>query len=408
MVGLLADFPTKLMPTLSAYAFLWSLQIFEQALLNGPGFALKGQPLLALFYLVHFALAVRAARSGSTKAVWDAHVSSIILYLWKLPYMWDEDHWAVRTDAVVLFAIFASDAQAAILAEASAVVPYIMALFYSGSAFWKLNLQFFEPRGSCGTIYFVTLLGLAAPEAFLKGTEVGQGLLWLAANAAPALTIVVEMGIAVLLLAPPRSTMRRCGVFLAMLLHLLIAITPEPFNVSEYSIVCIVRMYFLLPDATTQALADWSGAAFSTKLAILGVALASGALNLNPLGVIGTPIYVWLFMLFCRALYLDATMPPLTTTAPPPAPTKRYLKWHVLESAAFCYLLLALGLADQGPSKPFANIKASHGQSNHFFAPLNLLPRLLAEYPPSFTLGGGTYRVDDCNATIINEVFPGV
>ena len=113
-----------------------------------------------------------------------------------------------------------------------------------------------------------------------------------------------------------------------MLLHLLIAITPEPFNVSEYSIVCIVRMYFLLPDATTQALADWSGAAFSTKLAILGVALASGALNLNPLGVIGTPIYVWLFMLFCRALYLDATMPPLTTTAPPPAPTKRYLKWH--------------------------------------------------------------------------------
>ena len=32
-------------------------------------------------------------------------------------------------------------------------------------------------------------------------------------------------------------------------------------------------------------------------------------------------------------------------------------------------LLLALGLADQGPSKPFANIRSSHGANNHFFLP---------------------------------------
>lgn len=276
---------------LHAYAILWSMQIFEQSLLNGPGYVLKNQPLLGLLYGFHLFGAIKAARSGATQDIRRAHATSILLYLWRFPYMWDEDHWAVRIDVIVLLAILGIEAtttkekaQATVVSITSEIAPYIMALFYAGSAFWKLNVQFFDPAGSCATIYFVTLLGLFAPESFLTGTEAGQTLLWLAANAAPTMTILVEMGIAVLLLAPPKSTLRRGGVFLSMLLHLLISIAPEPFNVSEYSIVCLVRMTMLLPDATCQALADWSAAPFATKLGAIGLSLASGAINLNPLG----------------------------------------------------------------------------------------------------------------------------
>lgn len=404
------------MDPLTAYARIWLLQQLEQAILNGPGYALKGQPLLAIAYLINLILAIRAARTGSLHRILVAHAMVVVLYLWRLPYMWDEDHWAVRTDLVVLVAALAvsrtakagAELRAAVLAEACAIVPLIMALFYSGSAMWKANEHFFDPRGSCGTMYLTTDLRLLVGESVLLGTRAGQALLAFVAASAPALTLVVELSIAACLLAPPQTTLRRCGVFLAMLLHLMISLTPAPLNVTEYSIVCLVRLFFLVPHATAAALQDAYEMRASAKLACAAVAAASGALNLNPLGVVGTPIYVALFMLFARALYLDASTVPASSRSAAPLPAgTTYKKWHVAESIAFCYGLLALGLADQGPSKPFANIRSSHGANNHYFLPLGVLPRRLKDHPPSLGLGGGVYRVDDCNATVVNEVFPG-
>ena len=49
---------------LAAYAFVWAFQQVEQTLLSGLGYAAKGQPMLALAYVVNAFLAVRAARTG--------------------------------------------------------------------------------------------------------------------------------------------------------------------------------------------------------------------------------------------------------------------------------------------------------------------------------------------------------
>ena len=43
---------------LAAYARLWAAQQFEQVLLSAPGYVQKGQPLLAVMYLIHIILAI--------------------------------------------------------------------------------------------------------------------------------------------------------------------------------------------------------------------------------------------------------------------------------------------------------------------------------------------------------------
>ena len=404
---------------LATYAKIYAVQQFEQAVLCGLGSAAKGQPLLALAYFVNLVLEMRAARTGDLEHLCKAKVMIIVLYVWRLPFMWDEDHWAVRADVAFLTAAVltlrktpSAETRPAVVAHASALIQPVTVLFYTSSFFWKLNPHFLDTRGGCASIYMVTLLGSMLPEGFLLEAPSGQALLWLAAQAGPFLTIVGEAAIAVLLLFPPQYRFfRRVGVGLALLLHLAIAFTPEPFNVTEYSIVCVVRLFFFIPDAAHAALVLLEQASVASKLGLAAVALGTGAINPNPLGVIGGPLYTALTILYGLALVLDAR----TADAPPAAPplpdrarlvaAKRLIG---LESFAFCFLLLALGLADHGPSKPFANIRSSHGASNHLFAPLNLLPNALKAYSSAeYTLGGGVYRVDDSDAGLLNERFPG-
>ena len=282
------------------------------------------------------------------------------------------------------------------------------------ASWWKLNHSFFDaPRSSCASLFFVTLLGCVAPESFLVESRAGQAFLRLSSAAAPTVTVVVEIAIAALLVAPRRSSRRRAGVALAILLHLMIAYTPPPFNVANYSVVCIVRFFFLLPDATAAAAAELSALRFSTTLTVAAVVLASGCVYLNPLGIVMAPVYVALAIFFLRALHLEAFSSP-PPPPPPPVPSRR-IWWRRVcialhaESIVFCFILFVLGLADNGPSKPFANIRTSHGRSNHFFVPTGLIPRLLDSQPPSAWggLGGGVYRVEDSNARVVNEIYPG-
>jgi hypothetical protein len=127
------------------------MQQLPQALLYGGGAAAKGDLFLMCLYLVLAVLALRATHTGSLDRIVVAHAWQCAMHVWKLPFMWDEEYWAVRTDAAFLIAAIGvhietrtkayvglrtvSGVRAAVVARACEIVPMIMATFYASSGY---------------------------------------------------------------------------------------------------------------------------------------------------------------------------------------------------------------------------------------------------------------------------------
>eukprot|EP00747_Dinoflagellata_sp_TGD_P094756 gnl/TRDRNA2_/TRDRNA2_166232_c1_seq1.p1 gnl/TRDRNA2_/TRDRNA2_166232_c1~~gnl/TRDRNA2_/TRDRNA2_166232_c1_seq1.p1 ORF type:complete len:287 (-),score=24.06 gnl/TRDRNA2_/TRDRNA2_166232_c1_seq1:8-781(-) len=85
------------------------------------------------------------------------------------------------------------------------------------------------------------------------------------------------------------------------------------------------------------------------------------------------------------------------------------LWWAVVLEVLFYELACpALGLTDNGPPKPYANIQM-HGGSNHFFMPTGLLLRAGEGHPSRFggLYAGGVVRVENTSSKHINAFCPG-
>mmetsp|Transcript_152527 Transcript_152527/g.292074 ORF Transcript_152527/g.292074 Transcript_152527/m.292074 type:complete len:235 (+) Transcript_152527:1-705(+) len=136
------------------------------------------------------------------------------------------------------------------------------------------------------------------------------------------------------------------------------------------------------------------------------------------------PAYAILFLLYSRALVLDiqinttsnknGLLKSLITANGNDAEAslmqpRRKLWWAVvLESLFLVYGFIILGLADDGPPKPFANIR-THGGSNHYLMPTGLLQEIGEDHPSWFgrLYAAGVVRVDHTTSEHINSYFPG-
>ena len=184
-----------------------------------------------------------------------------------MPIMWDSYYWCLQLDGGLLVALahLSIGRRALQLADTAALAEWWantarvqLSLFYLASGFWKINSSFFEPATSCAPIFVLTLL---SSLGFVPPPELAA----LIAKSAPTVTILGEFSIGVLLLGgSSKPRLARCGVALALFLHLGIALTPPPNNATPFSLTCAVRLLVTQSSGVAMAL-DELCAAFTSK-----------------------------------------------------------------------------------------------------------------------------------------------
>ena len=253
-----------------------------------------------------------------------AHCAYVARCLWLAPYIFNGEIWATTMDIGFLGVVLtflgvkriasplASVAERDALArELTPVIGNMLVWFYLGAGVWKANWGFLDTQGSCAPIYILQLLDAYLPEALMPPMVVIKFV----SDTAPALVILVEAGIGVLMHVPGR--VRLAGVALGVLLHGLIAITPGPNNAGGFGVMLLVRYYFFLPDAFAQTLTEirdaithghsqrslWGGAALVLATSIPGLLRGADHVFFIDWSI---PIYAVQTLLFSRALVLQS------------------------------------------------------------------------------------------------------
>ncbi|KAK3237090.1 hypothetical protein CYMTET_52816 [Cymbomonas tetramitiformis] len=358
-----------------------------------------------------------------------------------MPFVWESEYWQFQMDLSVLAVLFSFRSGASALSKATdtassgntqqnvafleiaRITKLQLIIFYAAAGFWKINHSFLNPHTSCAPIFHVQLLVAYLPESFYPPEVVH-----LVVHAAPILTLLVEIGIPILLLFPTKTS-KKLGVALALLLHLLIALTPPPNCAGNFSVACAARLFVFIPEAVASSLAEMIAC---LRRAALGEFRALGALGavvlltalMARVGIHehfndwAPPVYAVLCIPFVRGLTSRSPAP-----ASPPAKSSDVSQTHeatrlvqvmcrrtlVDVALLYAFALPVLGLQDLGASTMFANLRA-HAGSNHLLVPTGLLQGL-AETPAAegYTgfLKGGVVRVEGTNSTWLNSIYPG-
>jgi hypothetical protein len=333
----------------------------------------------------------------------------------KIPFIWDSEFWCNQTDLTILLAVLStcgpsmlffrkinsslpSAAERSLIYESAAdTIRLQMIVFYSAAAFWKLNKDFMDPHCSCAPIFPLQLLDLLWPSSLPMPSDV----VWFLGVTAPTLVLLLEGGLMVGLLLRPKV-----GVALALVLHLGIALCPPPNNVSPFSLMCATRLVAFVPLGAARAVRKkWTLAGLAgTGLA---VAVAAHLGNHEFFFDSGLPLFIALFPLMCDAVTIQ---PEISF----PLVEKGRLKYPRLYAygrrallvfaVAYAYLLIPLGLQDQGQPHMYANLRM-HGGSNHYLMPTALLQKAFQHSTSS--LGGGVIRVESTDSKYFNEICPG-
>lgn len=364
------------------------------------------------------AITALAATTAVTKSVrWMSYTILVILAAdaFKIPFIWDTEFWCNQTDWAILLAVVSTCGPKVLLFSkdsstlptesdrsmmydcAADVIRRQMIVFYSAAAFWKLNTDFMNPHCSCAPIFPMQLLDLMWPAS----APMPDSVIWFLGVSSPTLVLLVEGGLALGLLLRPKV-----GVALALLLHLGIAMTPPPNNVSAFSLMCATRLIVFVPLGAAKSMAKkWSQT--SLALTVMAMALAAQLANHEYFFDVGLPLFVGLFPIFCGAVLLQpkVKLHPVVAEQLEHAQLFVYGRRVLLAVAVlYAYLLIPLGLQDQGQPHMYANLRM-HGGSNHFLLPTASLQKLYEH--TSSSLGGGVIRVEKTDSTYFNEICPG-
>lgn len=261
-----------------------------------------------------------------------------------------------------------------------------LALFYVAAGFWKLNTAFFDLRVSCAPILMVTLL-----RAIL-GDNAPPFLLSLAAKASPALTAFGEIGIGALL-----WFRRPEAVLLTAFLHLGICMTPVPNQIATFSLFALTRVaFFARPRAFAKACStfDWKWCAASA-------ALMAWLATYNTMPFFNPPLVMYglAATVAVKASFLSEEETEKESTSR----RRKATSWFLVALAfIYSFCLQPLGLVDMGASSPFSSIRMTGGTNHYLPIPLGLLQRY--EVGP---FAGGYVRVEKCNSTFANLLYPG-
>ena len=355
-----------------------------------------------------------------------AFAARVVAMLSGLPYLCDVQTWCLHTDVAVLASLLvvmttrarrrreeeqeqaeeyaagsvsagaslSADEAARVIAPAAGVIRFQLIVFYAAAAFWKLNEGFLHARFSCAPVFVASLIERFVPAGALP-------LSWrtAAVAAAPALVLLVEWAIAILLLVRVRA-----GVILAAAFHLLIALTPPPNAVPTFGCLMLPRMLLLLdPEPVAGALE----AAAQPGLAALAVALVAA---LTAAAQRSQDVHLPLCGAMVALAFAAAIRQPRGRCRVSVHPSFRKLAAAMrVWAGVYAFVALPLGLADFGTPNMFSSLRV-YGGGNHLLAPTGLLQAFLHDAPPGTVLGdafgGGIIRIVNSNATHLCE-YPG-
>ena len=345
--------------------------------------------------------------------------------LYKIPFCWDSFYWCLQIDSglyilLVYFAVAKSTLHLAdrdtLAAWWATTAKYQLAFFYLAAGFWKINTSFLDPSTSCAPIFVLTLLPVLG---FVPPAELAP----LIAQLSPAMTIVGEMTIGVLLLMPSRKLVR-LGIATALLLHIGIALTPPPNNATPFSLTCIIRLLILAPQGVSTALSEFKPS--SDLSFIVGLPLIVGlqctaivyqrAAAYEEILPLGAMIDWWVFataaggMILLRALMHEAeaednkpngksSAASAISSSGATTPPKALRPAMILLAAFYGFGGPLLGSQDLGSSNMYSNLRM-HAGSNHLLLPTNVLRYA---FPSSYAI----VRVESCTSPYINSIYPG-
>lgn len=215
------------------------------------------------------ALVLVTAVTGSRNGYRVATVGRLCLRMMAVPWIWEAEVWTSVTDLVMLY--HGCDVEAA-----APTIRVSMIACYAAAAFWKINSSFMDHTVSCGSIFFAQLTDLFMPSSVAAGKLTNAIV-----SAAPAMALVVEVAVPVLLLFDPSYT----GLLLALIFHVLVVFTPPPNNAGGFSVSAGRWLFFFsrrngIPEALREmftALSKTGTMLWTLTAALLSLAFRQGS-----------------------------------------------------------------------------------------------------------------------------------
>jgi hypothetical protein len=294
---------TPTLRPLTAYMHLWSLvNLLRISVAFNAGTGLVGSTLdkgaLVLPLLILLAGCFPQRFSGVLPFA--ALLMRALTNLIKGSLMSNSQLWATQMDAAVLIAMtscilraklsklgsailqpLTPEEEFAVVGSCAKTIRWQLSIFYFASGFWKVNTSFMNVSYSCASLFTVQPLEYL-PDAILFASDgfFSTAVPLLArfiALIGPAATLFIESVVPALhLLDPKRYPVSAVlGVASTLAFHLVIGLTPPPSNVSSFGVTTCLRLFFMLPGATAQAVAELKSATSSGL--VLGAAMVAAA-----------------------------------------------------------------------------------------------------------------------------------
>ena len=294
---------TPTLRPLTAYMHLWSLvNLLRISVAFNAGTGLVGSTLDkgALFLPLLILLAGCFPQRFSGVLPFAALLMRALTNLIKGSMMSNSQLWATQMDAAVLIAMtscilrarlsklgsailqpLTPEEEFAVVGSCAKTIRWQLSIFYFASGFWKVNTSFMNVSYSCASLFTVQPLEYL-PDSILFASDgfFSTAVPLLArfiALIGPAATLVIESVVPALhLLDPKRYPVSAVlGVVSTLAFHLVIGLTPPPSNVSSFGVTTCLRLFFMLPSATAQAVAELKSATSSGL--VLGAAMVAAA-----------------------------------------------------------------------------------------------------------------------------------
>ena len=413
--------------------------------------ALQSVPVIAAL----FPRALRDRCGMSTRVVLGATLlANVILVAAHLPAVVDMDWWMMQVDLALLVGlVVCRSSDMSLLDYASDVSRIQLAWFYFAAGFLKLTKYHSDWRLSCSSIFLPQIAIAWSPSQWLLPDAILLAIM----KAAPFITDVVEIGIAMLLFLGRsreldgrdrgriktnrigwRVTSLHLGLLAAIALHVGIMIAPPPNSIANFGAMCVSRLFLSLPVPVSSAFSEVESAFRSrgpkrarnlvlkgTGAVVVIVAIVS-AVHQDVSRIIANVTLTAFSLLTFRAIQIEraGTVPPSTRKKPKPkpkpkqgqaegaAPIGRWTGIFVCFAAFYAIGMPVLGLGDVGMCNMFSHLKV-HAGSSHYILPTGILQRWLYQRSPlDASLGplrdfaGGELRIEMSTSAFLNAQYP--
>lgn len=330
-----------------------------------------------------------------------------IVDLRKVPFHFDSEYWCTLTNLTVVLATFerlglrrfmnfssplTDEEKEGVYRIARPSIALQMAMFYSAAMFWKLNWDFLHPHSSCAPIFAVALVDrmhIPISKWFCK----------FLVDISPVMTVLGEGFIGFSLFTNPSR-----GVLAAIVLHTAVAASPPPLNVAPFSLMCLSRLVCCLPDesATNMPLL-WKSKSFLSCTIVLTAVAISMSFHEKFFDV-GFPLFAFVtpFVAYGTIATPGQSSP---SRKEDDKATASFAAWFPLVfTFVYSFLLIPLGLMDQGQPHMFANLRM-HGGSNHILG----VPTGMLQTFGTSTFGileQGIIRIEASTSDVLIKMYP--